>query len=450
MAKKTTQMTNTVEVNGKTFFIVDVASTERKVNRKTITVELFLQKSEKGYYRRDILIQRQEGQWTNKKKSQFIVSILKNNPTGVLSVTNSRKNPQLYMKSATIDGAQRGSTIYGFYNNKFALSKDTEPIRFTCESDDGERIETVVDLAGKKFSQLPPSVQEIFLDYELSLHEYVGFTDAELDEMVYNINNGTPFKANQKLRLAYGTPVMKYIQPICDAPLWDNVKGCNAKNDSILGTITRAMMLMDGYEEDFSAGNMNTYAEDFEISDNEYMIKGIGKLVDRLNDIVNNPKFSDEDMEFFNACNIPHLISALDEWTGTDEQFVDYLVDFLHSDARVEYDRHAATKSGSGAKQYSYESVTSRQGVLCNAMTDYIADNNIEGVEPSEETETVDNADDMRDSRNCYEYGTSCESEEQEQLLLESCKVVECGESEERSGYRECSDDIQSLDNASE
>lgn len=449
MAKKI-EPTDLITVCGKIYSIVCVSTSDGRVNRKAMTLELYTQKVMDGVFCRDVLVQRLEGQWTNKKKSELIMSILENRPIGSLLYTTTRKHGQMYQNKSLLDGLQRTNAMCGFVNNEYALNKTTKPIKVVFEAEDGERIEQDVELAGKKFKQLPPALQHIILDYDITLYEYVGFTDEELDEIIYNINNGTAFKSNQKLRLAYGTKTMKFIQPICDAPFWDNVKGCNAKNDSILGTITRAMMLMDGYEEDFSAGNMNTYAEDFEISDNEYMIKGIGKLVDRLNNIVNSPKFSDEDMEFFNACNIPHLISALDEWTGTDEQFVDYLVDFLHSDARVEYDRHAATKSGSGAKQYSYESVTSRQGVLCNAMTDYIADNNIEGVEPNEETETVDNADDMRDSGNCYEYGTSCEGEEQEQLLLESCKVVECGESEERGGYRECSDNIQSPDNTSE
>lgn len=192
---------------------------------------------------------------------------------------------------------------------------------------------------------------------------------------------------------------MKYIQPICENAIWDNVNGCNAKNDSILGCITRTMMIMMDCDCDLSAGEMNNFAEEFDINDNMYIVKRIGKLFDRLNDIISSSKFSEEDIEFFNACNIPHIVEALDGWTGTDEQFIDYLVNFLNSDSRLEYDKYAATKSGSGAKQYSYESVSSRRGVILNAMTDYIADNNIEGAELNEETDTIDGTDDIEDSR---------------------------------------------------
>ena len=282
------------------------------------------------------------------------------------------------------------------------------------------------------------------------MYEYSGFTDDELDDIIYNINNGVSFKPNQKLRLAFGTNTMKYIQPICENAIWDNVNGCNAKNDSILGCITRTMMIMMDCDCDLSAGEMNNFAEEFDISDNMYIVKRIGKLFDRLNDIISSSKFSEEDIEFFNACNIPHIVEALDGWAGTDEQFIDYLVNFLNSDSRLEYDKYAATKSGSGAKQYSYESVSSRRGVILNAMTDYIADNNIEGAESNEETGTVDSTDNIEDSRESDRPDGEGESEKSEQLLYEDSEGDECGQSEELCGYSGSSDDNESLEQYSE
>ena len=239
---------------------------------------------------------------------------------------------------------------------------------------------------------------------------------------------------------------MKYLQPICENAIWDNIDGCNAKNDSILGCITRTMMIMMGCDCDLSATEMNNFAEEFDIKAYEYSVKSIGQLFDRLNDITSSSKFVEEDIEFFNACNIPHIIDALDQWEGTDEQFIDFLVHFLHSSARIEYNEYAATKSGSGAKQYSYESVSSRRGVILNAMTDYITDYNIEKVEVNtdEEVETIDSSGDTGDSAESYQSDGESESENSECVLSETPSDNECGESSQCSGYIGNSDDIES------
>lgn len=444
MAKKTREPDNFIEMNGAKYVILGADVSDGRVNHRSASLEMYVQKVMNDEICRDVLVQRLEGQWTNKKKSELIVSILQNRPIGSILITSERIHEAIYMSQAILDGLQRTDAMCGYLNNKFALSKNTKPLQCICKSDNGEVIKYEIEIAGKKFSQLPPALQRIIRNYDISMYEYSGFTDDELDDIIYNINNGVSFKPNQKLRLAFGTNTMKYIQPICDNPIWDYVGGCNAKNDSILGCITRTMMIMTDCECDLSATEMNNFAEEFDISENMYIVKRIGKLFDRLNDIIENSKFSEEDREFFNACNVPHIIEALDGWTGTDEQFVDYLINFLNSDLKMEYDRYAASKSGSGAKQYSYESVSSRRGVILNAMTDYIADNNIEEVENDEETETIDSTDNIRDCGESGRPNSESEIEESEQLLHEDCEDNECGQNNELCGCCGDSDNNES------
>ena len=450
MAKKKREPDNFVEMNETKYAILGVDVSEGRVNHRSASLEMYVQKVMNEEICRDVLVQRLEGQWTNKKKSELIVSILQNRPIGSILITSERIHEAIYMSQAILDGLQRTDAMCGYLNNKYALSKNTKPLQCVCKSDSGETIKYEIEIAGKKFSQLPPALQRIIRNYDISMYEYSGFTDDELDDIIYNINNGVSFKPNQKLRLAFGTNTMKYIQPICENAIWDNVNGCNAKNDSILGCITRTMMIMMDCDCDLSAGEMNNFAEEFDINDNMYIVKRIGKLFDRLNDIISSSKFSEEDIEFFNACNIPHIVEALDGWTGTDEQFIGYLVNFLNSDSRLEYDKYAATKSGSGAKQYSYESVSSRRGVILNAMTDYIADNNIEGAESNEETDTVDSTDNIEDSRESNRPDGEGESEKSEQLLYENSEGDERGQGEKLCGCNGDSDDNESPEQYSE
>lgn len=446
MARKKKEPVNLIEKDGKAYTILGTDVSDGRVNHRSASLEMYVQKVMNDDICRDVLVQRLEGQWTSKKKSELIVSILQNRPIGEILITSERVHEAMYMSQAILDGLQRTDTMCGYLNDRFSLSKNTKPLSCVCKSDDGEIIKYEVEIAGKKFSQLPPILQRIIRNYDISMYEYSGFTDDELDDIIYNINNGVSFKPNQKLRLAFGTNTMKFIQPICKNAIWDNVDGCNAKNDSILGCVTRTMMIMMGCDCDLSATEMNNFAEEFDIKANEYSVKRIGQLFDRLNDITSSSKFVEEDIEFFNACNIPHIIDALDQWEGTDEQFTDFLVHFLHSSARIEYNEYAATKSGSGAKQYSYESVSSRRGVILNAMTDYIADYNIEKVEVNtdEEVETIDSSDNTGDSAESYQSDGESESENSECVLSETPSDNECGESSQCSGYIGNSDDIES------
>lgn len=442
MAKKKEPI-NTIERDGKIFTIMNTNVSDGRVLPRSIALEYYVQKVNKGEICRDVLSQRLEGQWSNRTKSELIVSILQNRPIGEILITSERMYGAMYMSQSILDGLQRTDALCGYLNNKFALSKNIKPLSCICKSEDGETIECEIDIAGKKFSQLPPTLQWIIRNYNIFMYEYVGFTDEELDRIIYNINNGVPFKPNQKLRLAFGTKNMKYIQPVCDNAIWDNINGCKAKNDSILGCVTRTMMMLLEYDCDFSSAEMSNFAEEFDVNvdNNQYLLRRINKLFDRLNDMVCDARFTEEDAEFFNACNIPHIIEALDGWIGTDEQFMDFLVSFLHSSAKTEYNKYAATKSGSGAKQYSYESVSSRRGVIINAMTDYIADNNIKKAEKTEgetdeEAETVDSTDDIRNCAESHRSDGEGESEKLEQLLPETFEDNECGQNSQYSEYR--------------
>ena len=322
MAKKKKEPVNLIEKDGKTYTIVGTDVSDGRVFHRSSSLEMYVQDVMNEEICRDVLVQRLEGQWTNKKKSELIVSILQNRPIGDVLITSERVHEAMYESQAILDGLQRTDAMCGYLNDKFSLSKNTKPLKCVCKSENGETIKYEIAIAGKKFSQLPPTLQRIIRKYDISMYEYSGFTDDELDDIIYNINNGVSFKPNQKLRLAFGTTTMKHIQPICENAIWDNVDGCNAKNDSILGCITRTMMIMMDCDCDLSASEMNNFAEEFDIGTNLYIVKRIGKLFDRLNDIISSSKFSEEDIEFFNACNIPHVIEALDQWKGTDEQFI--------------------------------------------------------------------------------------------------------------------------------
>lgn len=432
MAKKKIAPTNIVEVADITYTIMCIDVSEGRVNPSSMNIEMYVQKVIDEEICRDVLIQRLEGQWSKKKNSDLIISILYGRPIGSILVTGERMNGQMYQKSSLLDGLQRTMAIVGYVTNKYALPKNIKPVRCRCKSDDGTIITQSIEIAGKKFEQLPPALQKTILNYNITTYEYVGFTDEELDEIVYNVNNGTAFKPNQKLRVAFGTKAMKYIQPICDNGVWYDIDNCDAKNDSTLGCIVRSMMLVTGYDfKNLNASEMTNFVEDFNIDDTYSIgtIKYIGELYEKLETVMTSRKLSDEDKKFFNSCNVPHIIANLDSDNFADENisiedYIDFIAYFLHSDNIKEYNKYASTKSGSGGSQYSLENVMARQSVINNALTDFIAlknanetfttkesECNESEVIESDNKESVDTSSDMRDSSVSVEPVSEKESE---------------------------------------
>ena len=173
---------------------------------------------------------------------------------------------------------------------------------------------------------------------------------------------------------------MRLLQPICDSDLWEDAKGCKAKNDSILCCVIRTLMIMTHYNyTNLGSATMTKFVDEDVF--NEYVklstIENLTNLVDELADI--RDSVSGEDAEKFDSVTIPHYIIALDEFNKNNKankSFVDFLREFWQSEY---YDKFtdACDAKGSGSGQYSSENVSERQYALYDFIDEYldIADN---------------------------------------------------------------------------
>ena len=97
-------------------------------------------------------LQREEGQWNRKKKTDLIDSLLRKYPI----------NPTYGIKQngviSIIDGVQRLSCVRDFLSDKFALYKDMEPVVVNGEEK---------SLGGLKFSKLDDDTKDAILNSEL-------------------------------------------------------------------------------------------------------------------------------------------------------------------------------------------------------------------------------------------------------------------------------------------
>lgn len=365
---KTPQIIDTVNIDGKSYkmMCVDIQQ-EGTVCEIPMRIKDFVEDMERGKISRDTLIQREINQWGSLLKSNFIYSVMINRPIGTILTATGRSDTQNYAVNSLIDGLQRSTTIYDYVNNKFRLSSKLKPIRCKFkDTESGEIISKEYAVAGKKFKQLPEILRDAILNYRLTICSYKGFSDSELDNILYCVNSGKAPTSYQKMRFALGSNVMRTIQPMCDSDLWEDVSGCTAKNDSILCSVIRIIMMYSLYEcTNYGIAEMNKFIDGFDENMDMPTLTSVNELIEQFADIKN--QMNDDELTALNACSIPHFIIGLDRFNGYEEntQGKTYLECYRAFLANEDYKEFLEfSQSGSGNAQYSADNVNIRQSTL--------------------------------------------------------------------------------------
>ena len=368
--------TDTINIDGKSYqmMCVDIRQ-DGTVTEIPMRIKEFVEEMEQKKISRDTLIQREVNQWSNGLKSNLILSILINRPIGTILTATGRSDTQNYAVNSLLDGLQRSSAIYDYVNNKFKLSSKLKPIlcKFK-DTESGEIISKEYAIAGKKFKQLPEILRDTILNYRLTVYSYKGFADDELDNILYCVNSGKAPTSYQKMRFALGSNVMRTIQPICESTLWEDISGCNSKNDSILCCIIRILMMISHYFcNSYGISDMNKFIDNF---DNNIKMSAVSETADLIGQLA-DVKFemSDEEIETLTACSIPHIIMNMRKFNKMrkpDEtrSYHDCYRAFLESDDYKKFLEHS--QSGSGGSQYSADSVDDRQYIIDSFLDDFL------------------------------------------------------------------------------
>lgn len=120
--------------------------------------------------------------WGKDKKQLLLDSIYKNMHV-----------PAVYLRALDddyyecVDGQQRLTTIFEFFEDEIELSKKYTP-----------------KYAGKKFSELPQSIKDIFEDHEIMIVELTQSTDEEIRELFDRLQRGMSLTSGEKLHAKSG------------------------------------------------------------------------------------------------------------------------------------------------------------------------------------------------------------------------------------------------------
>ena len=375
-SKQPKEVTSVIEHNGKLYNLLSIdLSSDRLVKEIPYNIGEYVHKFNDGDIAGETPTQRTPDQWSRQKKSHLILSLLLNRPIGSILLAKGRSDSTSYARKTIIDGLQRSTAISDYINDRFTFTKDTLPIKCRYKNEDGETISENFDLAGKKFSKLPKVLQESILEYRLTTYLYDGFTDEELDGIMYCVNNGASFKPFQKMRIVLGSAIMEEIQPVCDSVFWEKTKNITAKNDNILGCVIRSLMLLTEYNySNLGTSEMTRFCEHFTENGKIKDIKTLDSLLNQLNGIIHR-KMNDDEYTFLTPCFIPHLIMNLNRFNSMeisdDTVYTAFLNDFLSSDSYTAFNS-CCQKLASGGGLYSRPMVEKRQAIIDNALDTYM------------------------------------------------------------------------------
>lgn len=305
---------------------------------RTKTLQALNKSMEKGTLLLSHKLQRPEGQWNRKQKTDLIDSLLRKYP---INATYAIKENGIL---SVIDGVQRLSCVRDFLANKFALSKDMEPVVVNGEEK---------TLAGLKFNKLDEDTKDAILNAELQMYELTDCSEKDIREMFRRQNAGKPLNSKQ-LRIVHESDVFsEAVYSLATHPFMNKLMtNAQRKNGTDRDLIIQTFMLIEtNQKNDFTS----------------FRTKDIDVFVSEHADSIEQDKITmlkntlDEFDKAFAEIKIPVTSAPMVLYSGYSivkdnkpfSKFVDVLNEFLNDyDTNEEYKKfvQAGTSSSENVK----------------------------------------------------------------------------------------------------
>ncbi len=241
---------------------------------RTKTLQALNKAMDKGTILLSHKLQRPEGQWNKKQKTDLIDSLLRRYPM----------NPTYGIKEdgiiSVIDGVQRLSCVRDFLSDKFSLSKDMEPVIVNDEEK---------TLAGLKFSKLDDDTKDAILSSELQVYELTDCTEKDVREMFRRQNAGKPLNSKQ-LRIVHESDEFSdAIYSLATHPFMDKLMTkVQRKNGSDRDLIIQTLMLLETNQENdftsFRTKDIDSFVKDHSDSITTEKIEVLQNVMSKLDE----------------------------------------------------------------------------------------------------------------------------------------------------------------------
>lgn len=302
-----------------------------------------LNKKGSGKIHLDFPNQRPEGQWTREAQSLLIHTIIQDQIVPELFIVKQAAG-QIAPKTV-IDGKQRVSTIYQYYNDGFKLHKKTPAVTVVAPHIDAngnfvkneygnvEYVEQTFNIAGKKFSQLEKILQELFMDYEFSVRMISDATEDEIVEQMYKLNNGKALTATQRAITRLSVTLAAEIERIAKNDFFEERICFNAsqiKNSEGMRIVLQSLILLTGKSyKNMTNADLSRLAQEFNNDWSQAQLDQLNELFLMLNNLLPDNELC---QEYLTTANIPVLIMLMDKYCSmvenneiTEEKFREFL-----------------------------------------------------------------------------------------------------------------------------
>lgn len=219
-------------------------------------------------------LQRPEGQWNRKQKSDLIDSLLRKYPINPTYAVKENKT------LSVIDGVQRISCVRDFVQDKFALSKGMEDVSVNGEDK---------NLSGLKFSKLDEDTKDVILNSELQIYELTDFTEKDVREMFRRQNAGKPLNG-KLMRVVYESEEFSdHVYSLTNHPFIKKLMtNAQRKNGTDRDSIIQALMLISTDKENnftsFRKNDIDAFVSDYADSIPEDKFETMKVVLDKLDE----------------------------------------------------------------------------------------------------------------------------------------------------------------------
>ena len=331
---------NNVEGNdmNTTILTEDVAESYKNTSYSIDSISKQLQKKR---IRDDHILQRHSGQWKGFAKSELISDILRGKSLTQIIISEEIKNG-LRMQWL-IDGKQRCTTLDDFLHDGFAISKNVKnySIRYQTTKLDDSGYEVLnedgftemefkeFDIRGKKFSQLPEELQEIFKDRQIPVLYNMNCTKKDIADDIARFNRSRPMNMAQNGWLGLEESFAELVGNISKMQFFQkDFKGttytpANHTSGAIRRIIVEAIMVSDFIEEFKEFDKMCEFLSE-EASDSNFT--EFYSLIERLTSVCD-----ERVAKMFNTTDSflwLGLFSKFTELGVEDKKFIDFMVEF--------------------------------------------------------------------------------------------------------------------------
>lgn len=308
--------------------------------------------------------QRNSGMWSLITKSSLVASVLTDSfiPAVVFlkdKVGTNEKGKDI-CRYEILDGQQRLTSLFEFLDDRFALHGAVEPIEF-----DG----FTYDIAGKKFSELEPELQDAIKGYRFSIQALENYTYPEVEKLFFNINSGVALSTIQKSKAKLGNENMEFFNGLLTSGFFTqsvNLTEAQAKREDDLLLLLQTMLLLDNRHEgreykNISAATCLAYAESIRNTYNGDKKGMLQDLVEYLDDTFL------QKMKFLRKNNVPIVgvcAKAAQEQGADPNAFKAFICEFSNN-------IYPAYEEASGSGNIKAPKVQMRLRVMFLAMCQY-------------------------------------------------------------------------------